>query len=156
LYLIFDTNILLYLRGPKSNFLTKKSRDILKSIKDGKHMGVIPVPTIMEITYLITESDNKIVANDFLKNLLSMNGVIPMDLTRDMGKFAGELYHKYNILPKRGLSKEDKLKLECPSACDCLLASVNKYLSNSIVCSNDRKIKKMSEIKVDFLKIKTN
>lgn len=155
MYLIFDTNILLYLRGPKTDSFTKKSREILISIKNGKHTGVLTAPTIMELYYLISESDNNIVAGDFIKNLLSMDSMIPIDLTRDMGKFAGELYHKYNIIPKRGLTKEKKREFEAPSACDCLLASVNKYLANSIVCTNDRKIKKMSEITSDFFRIDT-
>ena len=105
----------------------------------------------METYAFASYSDNEEFAKKFIRNLLETKNIKTMVIDREMAEFAGELYLKYNVRAR------DKVPLdeERPSACDCLIASVNKFLSDSIVCTNDGKMQKIDEIDSDFYGIYT-
>ncbi len=162
--LILDTCVLLYVKGKQiegeePDFKTKKARKILIAIRKGLHTGLISPPVLMEAYYIISDTYNESIARDFIKGILSTDGIFTVELSEEMGMIAGEFYFKYNTMPKSGLTEEEKKKLECPSACDCLVASINKYrkkyTQDTCVCTTDRKIKDISEISCDFYDIPT-
>ena len=157
--LIFDTCVLLYLKGDGTDFKTRMARRILTAVRKGTHTGLISPPVLMELYYKISDKYDERIAKDFIKFLLSTNGIKIVEITEEMGKIAGELYFKYNTLPKKRLTEEQKKKFECPSACDCLIASVNKYMKkyreDTIVCTTDNKLQQISEINWDFSDIQT-
>lgn len=150
--LILDTNIILYLRNPvEKDKRVKKAVKILNSIIDGLHEGIITSPVLMEAYAIASYSDDEEFAKEFIKNILETNNIKTMVIDREMAEFAGQLYLKYNVIPKRKSPPEK----DCPSACDCLIASVNKYHSDSIVCTNDFKMQQIDEINSDFFGIQT-
>lgn len=112
---------------------------------------MLTAPVLMELYYKLSDSDDQQTAKDFIRTILATPNIMPIDTTKDMGIFAGELYFKYNTSVKK-LDPE----AATPSACDCLIASVNRYVDDSVVCTNDNKIKDLAEINSDFLGIPTH
>lgn len=150
---MLDTNIIKWLRNPYNNHpKTIKALEIYQSIYDGINEAIIIPPIILEIYYKLSESDDENYAKAFIETLLQTPNFFVVPLTRDIGLFAGHLYFKYNILPKKA---NPSLK-DVPGSIDCLLAASNNFIDNSVICTDDGDIKKMSEIKSDFLGIITN
>lgn len=157
--LIFDTCVLLYLKGDTVDFKARMARRILAAVRKGMHTGLVSPPVLMELYYKISDKYNEVTAKDFIKFLLSTDGINIVEITEEMGMIAGEFYFKYNTLPKRGLTEKQKRDLDCPSACDCLIASINKYMKkyreDTIVCTTDNKLQQINEINSDFSNIPT-
>ena len=149
----------MYLRGPTTDFKARKSRKLLIAIRKGLHTGLVSPPVLLELYYKISDSDNEANAKIFIESLLSIDGIKITEITEEMGMIAGEFYFKYNILPKRGLTEEEKRELKLPSACDCLIASVNKFMKkyreDTYVCTTDKKIQEIREINWEFSDIPT-
>ena len=152
--LILDTNVIVYLNNPFSTDpRTIKASEILQSICDGKYEGVLIPPVILEIYYKISQSDNEPYAKAFIKSLLSMPNLTAIGITKDIGMFAGELYHKYNTIAKQVNSS--LTYRDVPGAIDCLIAATQNYINDSLVCTHDGHILNMIEIQSDFLNIPT-
>jgi predicted nucleic acid-binding protein len=149
--LILDTNIIEWFNNPFSDPKKNKASDILQSICDGKHIGILIPPVVLEVYYRISITDNEQYAKAFINSLLSMPNIIAIDITKDIGMFAGELYYKYHVLPKRTNPSLTKI----PGAVDCLVAATNQYINDSLVCTDDGDIQNMSEIQSDFFNIPT-
>lgn len=147
--LILDTNIIKWFSSPYTNRKTIKSSEILQSICDGKHEGIIIPPVILEIYYKLSESDSEDYAKTFIETLLSMPNLYVIVLTKDIGMFAGELYLKYNVIPRQS----DPTLRDTPGAVDCLIAATNKFVENSLICTDDQDIHNMNEINSDFFRI---
>ena len=157
--LIFDTCVLLYLKGDGTDFKTRMARRILTAVRKGMHTGLVSPPVLMELYYIISDKYGERNAKDFIKFLLSTDGIKIVEITEEMGMIAGEIYFKYNTLPKKGLTEGQKKEFKCPSACDCLIASVNKYMKkfreDTVVCTTDNRLQQISEINWDFSDIPT-
>ena len=156
--LILDTNILLYLRGDKRDNRTKKAENILFSIKKGINEGIMPAPILMELYYKITESDSESNAKAHIYTLLKIPNILKnckkYPITHEIGIFAGFLYYKYNTSKKSYY--QTHINEKPPSAVDCLIASMGKYIPNSIICTNDKRITEIEEINAKrFYEIKT-
>ena len=141
-----DTNVIKWFSSPYPSSKTQKAAKILQFISSGKYEGILIPPVILEVYYKLSESDGEIYAKSFIGSLLSMPNIEPIVITKDIGIFAGELYYKYNVVPRKSSSPPRKT----PGAVDCLLAATNKYVKNSIVCTDDSDIHNMSEINSDF------
>lgn len=140
MWIILDTNVLLYALGSdETDVKIKNSRRLLMSIENGDLNGIIPVPVIVEVSYLLMREYDIEEVRRMIRRMINTSHMTCVPLELEDGFEAGVFCHRSRHEPEycnAGRIGPSKTL----SSVDGMILAIGERIPGSIICSYDKEL----------------